>query len=113
MSPRPCSMLAIMGTILLAGCTACPRDNYCASAIEAPSANARPKAHAVTRAGPRIPRVANPESKPSAGQAAALLSPQNQAKFVELLAIEIVGRSRSYTGDQLDPNTCAEQCLSD
>lgn len=26
---------------------------------------------------------------------------------------EVVGRSRSYTGEQLDPNTCADQCLAD
>ena len=25
---------------------------------------------------------------------------------------EAVGRSRSYTGDQSDPNNCAERCLA-
>ena len=114
MPPRFPSMPAIMGTMLLVGCTTCPRDEFCSSSTEAHSTRARLRDHAVADPKPRKARVAKRESSERpARQGAGLLSPQNQAQFLELPAIEIVGRSRSYTGDQLDPNTCAERCLAD
>jgi hypothetical protein len=63
-------------------------------------------------------RSARPASRPeSARQAAAaapspILKPRNQARFAVALNMEAVGRSRSYTGEPSDPNSCAERCLA-
>jgi hypothetical protein len=102
-----------IGTMVLVGCTACPRDDHCASLVANRTASSPLRAQAVAARTPRVARPAKLETGSVAHQEAGPLTPRNQAKFMLSPGMEVVGRSRSYTGEQLDPNTCAEQCLVD
>ncbi len=41
-----------------------------------------------------------------------VLTAENEAKFMVLHDTEVIGRSRTYTGGQSDPDSCAAQCLA-
>ena len=73
------------------------------------------------RSGKRIPLAdraplnahpAREKAKPIARERVGILKPQKEAGFAVLPDIELVGRSRSYSGEPLEPDSCAERCLA-
>lgn len=104
-------LAAAIGAAALVGCAVCHYDDY----VTSPTASIPTP----TRSGTRIPlpdRTTHParqKAEPIARERVPILKPQNEAKFVVLQDIEVVGRSRSYTGEQSDPDNCAERCLAD
>lgn len=114
MAPRFPAALAVVSafaTVLLGGCTVYPYDDKRTSMAAARAASANLRTGALPERT-RAVRLARQGTKPIVRGAAGMLKPRNQAKFVVLEGIEAVGRSRSYTGEQLDPDRCAEQCLA-
>jgi hypothetical protein len=93
-----------MGAAALAGCAECPRHGYGMSptaSIATPTGPLRRASHAApTKQG--APEVARKR----------LLKPRNETRFAVLPDVEAAGRSRSFTGGQSDPDSCAEQCLA-
>ena len=93
---RP-TLAVVIATVVLVGCTVCGHE------VDAPApAPRRADTFRHSRPGP----VPKQESKQIATQGAGTLKPQ----FNLLPGVEMVGRSRSYTGEEVDLETCAEQC---
>jgi hypothetical protein len=85
------------------------------SAIPLPDFTTSTKSETRVRLADRAPLDAHPakeKAKPSARERVRTLKHQNEARFVVLPGIEVVGRSRSYTGEPLEPDGCAERCLA-
>ena len=55
---------------------------------------------------------ADVKSKSAGRERAPILKPENEARFLLLQDTEVIGRSRSYTGEELDPDRCAKRCLA-
>jgi PAN domain len=118
-NPRVYACLAVAAVgVVLFGCAECPYDDPVPTTVSI-SRPARPAAarSAARKAVPDRARqaAASPpkqETRTAAAEQAQTLKPQNNARFVVLENVEAVGRSRSFTGGQSDPNACAEQCLA-
>jgi hypothetical protein len=95
--------MVALAAVTLGGCAVCCYDGYGtspAASSAAPSGSAR-RAARTSRAPP-----------PTQAARGRVLKPRNAAKFAVLPDVEAVGRSRSYSGGQTDPDSCAEQCLA-
>jgi hypothetical protein len=94
-------------TAALSGCAECQYDGYAMAPASAPAASTRRAAPArISFAAPLSAReVKTPEPE-------RVLTAENDARFVVLRDTEVTGRSRTYTGGQSDPDSCAAQCLA-
>ncbi|NJO35013.1 MAG: hypothetical protein HC869_19750 [Rhodospirillales bacterium] len=92
---------------MLAGCAMCSFDDYVTTGP--PKSETR---SARQDRGAPVAHAADPKTKPVGPERTPILKPGNQVRFVLLQDTEVGGRSRSYTGEQLDPNSCAERCLA-
>lgn len=96
-------------TAALLGCAECHYDDYgyAMAPASTPGASTRRAAPArISFAAPLSAReVKAPEPEP-------LLTAENAARFVVLRDTEVAGRSRTFTGGQSDPDSCAAQCLA-
>jgi hypothetical protein len=114
------SLTVTIGAAGLFGCAECPDYDLVDAPTPSVSRPARSSparaATPVTRADPVRQAAATAPPKQSAMTIGAehpqILKPQNEARFTLLHNVEAVGRSRTYTGDQSDPNSCAERCLA-
>jgi hypothetical protein len=122
------SLAAVIGAVALVGCADCPPYDDIASSgpVSLPRrASAARTATPLTRAEPTrqaaamAPKAEPPKSGPTRPRAQSFtpersltLKPHNEARFLVLPDVEAIGRSRSYTGEPSDPNTCAERCLA-
>jgi hypothetical protein len=115
LSLRPVALAAAIGVAGLFGCAECPHDDVFPATAYAPiPAGSGPTRSPTRAAPPERARYAATFREPEATAPARALAPkpQSKARFVLLENTEAVGRSRSYTGDQSDPHTCAERCLA-
>jgi hypothetical protein len=94
-------------TAALLGCAECHDDGYAMAPSSAPAPSARRAAPArISFAAPLSAREAKAPGPEH------VLTAQNDTRFVVLRDTEVVGRSRTYTGGQSDPDSCAAQCLA-
>lgn len=97
---------------MLVGCGVCLKD-YTDSPSASVAAPTKPGTRVRQRErAPPTAHLAKPRGDPTAGKDAHILKPQNEASFLVLPDIEVAGRSRTFTGEKLDPDSCAERCLA-
>jgi hypothetical protein len=94
-------------TAALLGCAECTYEGYAMAPASAPVPSARRAAPAPVSFAPSV--GARETRKPVAGR---VLTADNSGRFVLLRDTEVVGRTRTYTGGQSDPENCAAQCLA-
>jgi hypothetical protein len=118
-NPRACACVAVAAVgVVLFGCAECPYDDVVPTTVSiSHPARPTPARSTARKAVPDRARqaAASPpkqETRIAAAEPAQTLKPRNKARFVVLENVEAVGRSRSFTGGQSDPNACAEQCLA-
>jgi hypothetical protein len=101
---------AILAAALL-GCAEFGNERYAAARGQHAPASARSvkRTTTPTRVATTTPLAAREPNLPLPKR---LLAAENEARFIVLPDTEVVGRSRSYTGEQTDPDTCAAQCLA-
>lgn len=101
---------AIAGAALL-GCAEFRNEGYAKARGQPASASAR-SAKSTTppaRMAMTTPLAAREQNVPLPQR---VLAAENEARFVVLPDTEVVGRSRTYTGAQSTPDSCAAQCLA-
>jgi hypothetical protein len=97
----------VVATTVLLGCAECHYDGHAMAPSSAPAPSTR-------RAAPARISYAAPLSAPEqkAPEPERVLTAKNDAKFAVLPDTEVIGRSRTFTGGQSDPDSCAAQCLA-
>jgi hypothetical protein len=110
-------LLAALGAVALAGCADCRYDRRGMTVCEPPTA--QPAGRAPARIASAVPPAAHERSaqKPPLPERVItaekrVIAAENETRFVVLPDTEVVGRSRTYTGGQSDPDSCARQCLA-
>jgi PAN domain-containing protein len=102
---RP-TLAAVIATVVLVGCSVCGHEDDVTAPAPGRAITSKLSARAALVRHSRPGPVPKQEGKQIATQGAGTLKPQ----FNLLQGVEMVGRSRSYTGEEVALEICTEQC---